>query len=272
MIDKILQLEGEALEIQKIQTDHRLKLIDFWNIKEGSKVLEIGCGQGDTLVALAFVVGENGFVHGVDIASENYGAPETLGQARQRLMKSEIGNNIKIDFNFDVMKEECEFLENEFDYIVLSHCIWYLSDYDELVNILKKIKPWGKQLCLAEWDPCVDKPEQLNHLKAVTIQATCESFKMHTISNVRTMIYPSEIEKATIESGWIVTDTTSIYSPQMQDGKWEVNTAINLYPDAINQLDNMPNKLKSLLLAQIEELKSNRGNKPMGVFGLVAKK
>ncbi|WP_313894079.1 methyltransferase domain-containing protein [Psychrobacillus sp.] len=48
------------------------------NITEGSKVLEIGCGQGDTTAALAYLVGDTGFVHGIDIASPNYRSPVTL--------------------------------------------------------------------------------------------------------------------------------------------------------------------------------------------------
>lgn len=31
--------------IQYIQTEHRMKLGLFWGIQEGSRVLEIGCGQ-----------------------------------------------------------------------------------------------------------------------------------------------------------------------------------------------------------------------------------
>jgi len=44
---------NESMEdIQRTQTDHRLKLVQFWGIKEGSRVLEIGCGQGDTTAIL----------------------------------------------------------------------------------------------------------------------------------------------------------------------------------------------------------------------------
>lgn len=275
MIEKIMQAfhyEGKSLEIQKIQTAHRLKLIDFWKIKEGSRVLEIGCGQGDTLAALAFTVGKAGVVHGVDIADENYGAPETLGQAREKLMQSEFGKNIQIDFNFDVMSNKNIFSENEFDYIVLSHCIWYLSDYNTLVNLLKHIRPWGKQLCIAEWNPSINKSEQLYHLKAVTIQAICESFKTSSLSNVRTMFYPNEIEKAVSKSGWFKSNSTNIYSPDMQDGIWEVGTALNFYVNEILQLSDMPDKLKHLLLAQIEELRNSDNIKPLSIYCLISSK
>ncbi|MEW8988050.1 MAG: methyltransferase domain-containing protein [Bacillus sp. (in: firmicutes)] len=82
-------------EIQKIQTEHRLKLVEFWGIKEGERVLEIGCGQGDTTAVLAYMVGEKGQVHGVDLASPNYGAPITLGDSMKHLQKSQLGKQLK---------------------------------------------------------------------------------------------------------------------------------------------------------------------------------
>ncbi|MBW9235691.1 class I SAM-dependent methyltransferase, partial [Leptospira santarosai] len=60
--------------IQSIQTQHRLKLAEVWGIKDGKRVLEIGCGQGDTTAVLAYLVGDKGFVHGIDIAPTNYGS------------------------------------------------------------------------------------------------------------------------------------------------------------------------------------------------------
>ena len=47
------------------QMDHRLQLLNFWDIMPGSRVLELGCGQGDCTVPLADAVGENGHVDAV---------------------------------------------------------------------------------------------------------------------------------------------------------------------------------------------------------------
>ena len=129
--------------VQRIQTDHRLKLAEFWDIKNGSKVLEIGCGQGDTTAVLAFLVGEKGFVQGVDIASPDYGSPLTIGESISYLKKSPIGNRIKIDFNMDILSPTIEFPENHFDLIVLSHSSWYLKSAEELHAILNKLRKWG---------------------------------------------------------------------------------------------------------------------------------
>lgn len=64
-----------------MQLQHRLELVAAFGIQKGMRVLEIGCGQGDTTVAIADAVGESGSVVAIDIASLDYGAPLTLGQA-----------------------------------------------------------------------------------------------------------------------------------------------------------------------------------------------
>jgi predicted methyltransferase len=60
--------------IQHSQTLHRLVLLQHWNIHTGSRVLELGCGQGDCTTVLAYAVGEQGRVVAVDPAELDYGA------------------------------------------------------------------------------------------------------------------------------------------------------------------------------------------------------
>lgn len=60
--------------IQHSQTVHRLVLLQHWDIHASSKVLELGCGQGDCTTVLAHVVGEQGSVVAVDPAELTYGA------------------------------------------------------------------------------------------------------------------------------------------------------------------------------------------------------
>lgn len=152
MIDRIINVYADGDEdmrqTQRIQTAHRLKLIEAWGIQEGDHVLEIGCGQGDTTVALAFSVGETGFVHGVDIAPGSYGAPETLEQARERIRNSSIGGRVQIDFDFDITRDGQSFAKKQFDCVVLSHCLWYFSSFDELVSILSEARKYAKSCVL----------------------------------------------------------------------------------------------------------------------------
>lgn len=62
------------------QIEHRIKLVSFWSIIPGSRVLEIGCGQGDCTIALADAVGENGHVDAVDPGAPDYGMLSIYGE------------------------------------------------------------------------------------------------------------------------------------------------------------------------------------------------
>jgi predicted methyltransferase len=65
--------DASHFEIQCSQTAHRLKLIEKWKIRPGSRLLELGCGQGDCTTALASAVGDQGTVVALDPASLDYG-------------------------------------------------------------------------------------------------------------------------------------------------------------------------------------------------------
>jgi len=58
--------------------DHRQQLIRSWGIPPGSKVVEIGPGQGDFTIALADAVGPTGRVFAVDPAPLDYGMAQYL--------------------------------------------------------------------------------------------------------------------------------------------------------------------------------------------------
>ncbi|WOV87493.1 class I SAM-dependent methyltransferase [Sporosarcina oncorhynchi] len=260
-------------EIQRVQTEHRMKLVDFWAIKEGARVLEIGCGQGDTTAALAYTVGEKGFVHGIDIAPADYGAPITLGEARNHLLKSQIGSQVKIDFNVDVLAEEVDFPPMSFDHIVFSHCAFYLRSADELSDILTKARKWGKRLCFAEWDTRIQRIEQQPHLLAVLIQSHYECFKESSLANVRTLFTPADILQITRKSGWTVTVDRVIHSPELQDGRWEVEMTLAEYEGEIDRLKQISDKVKSLLHSEVELLKAaneKEAVEPLSVFAFVA--
>lgn len=265
-------MSGDA-NIQKIQTEHRLKLAQFWGIKEGHKVLEIGCGQGDTTAVLAHLVGESGFVHGIDIASPDYGAPATLGESADYLKKSKLGNRLKIDFEVDVLSPDIDFPEKAFDVIVISHCSWYFKSFEELTEVLKKMKRWSKQLCYAEWDAEIKKIEQYPHFLAIQIQAQYECFKETSLSNVRTFVTPSDIRRIAENAGWAIVNEESVYSPDLQDARWEIDHTLSEYPIELEEIDRLPIKLKSLIKSQVSLLEAslkNNGVKPLSTYVFIA--
>jgi SAM-dependent methyltransferase len=259
--------------IQRLQTEHRMKLAEFWGIKEGSKVLEIGCGQGDTTAVLAYLVGEKGFVQGIDIATPEYGSPITIGDSIDFLKKSELGHRIKVDFEIDIQSTEVNYPEGYFDYVILSHSSWYLNSSEELLAILRKLKKWGKTLCFAEWDIRIQSDQQLPHFLSVLIQAQYECFKQNSNSNVRTLFTPMDLLEISQEAGWNIVDETSIYSSNLQDGEWEVKQTLTDYQNELNSIDHMPIKLHTLIKSEILLLKDSLKKgpiKPMPTFSFIA--
>ncbi|MGG0662779.1 class I SAM-dependent methyltransferase [Viridibacillus arvi] len=250
-----MAIYGNDSTIQKIQTAHRLKLAQFWSIKKGMRVLEIGCGQGDTTAVLAHLVGEEGFVHGIDVAAADYGSPITLGEATRHLKASKLGAQIQINLATDVIVDEIDFPEQSFDIVVLSHCSWYFQSAEQLAAVLKKARKWGKTLCFAEWDARVTNIEQYPHFLAVLIQAQYEVFKETSISNIRTLFTAEDIKKIIQQTGWKIQKENIIYSPELQDGEWEVDFTIQDYASELMAVDYIPEKLVLLLQSEILILK-----------------
>lgn len=269
-IVKCMPPHGSDSNIQRVQTEHRLKLTDFWDITEGSRVLEIGCGQGDTTAVLAYLVGETGFVHGIDIASPNYGSPVTLGDSIDFIKSSKLGKRIHVDFETDILSPKFDFTENSFDFIVLSHCSWYLKSSEEFLNILKKINKWGKTLCFAEWDTRVTTSEQIPHFLSVLTQAQYECFKEDSNLNVRTLFTPKDIQILTESAGWQIVSEKTIDSSHLQDGRWEVEQTLSNY-----QLDlSLPTKFNELIQSQISLLEAAINTttiKSMSTYSFLAK-
>lgn len=131
---KCMKIIGDDT-IQRTQLTHRIELVKTFQVKKGMKVLEIGCGQGDTTVVLADAVGETGQIVAIDIASPEYGAPITLGEAAETISQSPLGQ--RIDFHFETDFLQMAF-DEKFDVIVLSHCSWYFESIELLKNYLQK--------------------------------------------------------------------------------------------------------------------------------------
>ncbi|GAA3406805.1 class I SAM-dependent methyltransferase [Paenibacillus hodogayensis] len=260
-------VEGAA--IQRIQTAHRLKLAEFWGVGKGQRILEIGCGQGDTTAVLAYLTGETGLVHGIDIASPDYGSPSTLGEAAERLKQSPLGERIRIDFETDPSSPDVRFSDHSFDCVVLSHCSWYFQSAEQLADVFKRAREWGNKLLFAEWDARIAHPEQYPHLLAVLIQAQYEAWKKESISNVRTLFTPNQLRALAEAAGWTVVAEDSVYSPQLQDGEWEVAYTLQQHRAELTAIERLPSRLTTLMEAEIELLDAaqrQHGIKPLSSY------
>ena len=265
--------DPQNAEIQEVQTAHRLRIARAWDIREGERILEIGCGQGDMTAVLAHLAGPEGFVHGIDIGPESYGAPYTLGQAAAVLSASPLGGRIRMDFSTDVLSPELTFGKSTFDRVVLAHSSWYMDSRETLEQILKQAKEWAPKLSVAEWDVRIGDIGQYAHLLSVLIQAQLEAFKTDSMSNIRTMFAADDLREIARSAGWHISDEHVLTAERMQDGEWEAAYVLQNLETDIVQLSGLPTALGPLLLSQqalLRDAAERHGIRPLDVFAFSA--
>lgn len=240
-------------DVQLSQTRFRMSLVDSWGITEGQRVLEIGCGQGDTTLVLANAVGPAGSILAVDIAEPTYGAPATLGESAEAIKNSALGDRIEFRFGFNPL--EAEFAASSFDAVVLAHCSWYFPSLEVLAELLAKVARWTSKLCLSDWDLIPQSLDALPHLLAVLIQGQVEAFKSDSVANVRTPYSRATLFEILDRNGWTASREQILDSSDLDDGRWEVDACSRDMMREIGALD-VPDKFHKLIASQVQILQS----------------
>ncbi|KAH6629541.1 S-adenosyl-L-methionine-dependent methyltransferase [Boeremia exigua] len=219
--------------IQHTQTLHRLALLQHWNIHKGSKILELGCGQGDCTTVLASAVGEQGEVVAVDPAELEYGSPYTLGQAQSHISQGPLAKQITW-----VQQSPLEYLSSipspsmtearPFDATVLAHCLWYFPSPSLILDTFRALKQYSKRLLLAEWALVATEPAAQPHVLAALAQAALECRKPTSTSNVRTVLGPKRLTELALAAGWQLENEVRVPSGEgLLDGQWEVSACLS---------------------------------------------
>lgn len=106
------------------------------NLKNGEKILDIGCGSGKRLIPYAKVVGKTGLAFGVDISEE------LLKKSEEAAKKAKVSVRVKKCG----MEELAEALgKDRFDAIASSFAIYYSKDIDKTVSdIYSLLKEGGR--------------------------------------------------------------------------------------------------------------------------------
>ncbi len=212
--------------VQAGQTRFRMTLVRDWQIAPGARVLEIGCGQGDTTAVLADAVGAAGRVTAVDPADPGYGAPVTLGESTHVLAEGPLGGRIEFRVPFDALDPANAFPDDAFDVVVLALCTWYFASLDEIAETLRRVRPWAPRLCLAEWELEPLELGQAGHLLAVLIRSRTEAGGHSSDANVRTPYTRGRLHELLGAAGWQVARETLVDTSELDDGRWEIESCL----------------------------------------------
>lgn len=223
------------LAVEGPQAEHRIKLVNIWRIPPGSRILEIGCGQGTTTAVLAEAVGLTGHVDAVDAGRPDYGSPTTLAQAQEHLSKSAIGDRISWHF-----ADPIDFLaanaEKTWDYVVFVHSIWYFDSPATLTKMLGAVKGRATSLLVAEYALKATEKNALPHVLASVARATLEAHNKASEANIRCLSSPGAITDAANENAWTLDEETFLVPEAgLLDGHWETGTVKS--PDFLKEIE-----------------------------------
>ncbi len=113
------------------------KLIERSGIKQGMKVLDLGCGSGAFTVDTARVVGENGKVYALDVE------PKMLKQLEKKLAKPE-NQDIKNIETINKSAYELPFDDNFLDVVYMVTVLQEIPDKQRaLKEVIRVLKPGG---------------------------------------------------------------------------------------------------------------------------------
>jgi SAM-dependent methyltransferase len=115
--------------------------------RPGDRVVDIGCGFGDTALQLSELVGPDGSVLGVDVA------PRFIEAARH-----EAGATGTANVRFEVMDVQARAFVDTFDYAFSRFgTMFFASPVAALRNVRRALVPDGR-LCFVVWRQKVDNP------------------------------------------------------------------------------------------------------------------
>ncbi|KAI6253972.1 hypothetical protein MCOR27_006618 [Pyricularia oryzae] len=216
-----------APDIEIAQAEHRITLINRWGIGPGHRVLEIGCGQGNTTAVLAEAVGETGSVDAVDPAPPDYGAPFTLAQAQAHISASAVGDRVTWH-NADpvaFLRSSSGSATATWDVAVLAHSVWYFASSAVLAETLRALRGRAARLCVAEYALRASEAAAAPHVLAAVARGVLECQSAESTANIRSPLSPDAIAAIAAGAGWTVERQGMVVpGPGLLDGHWEAGS------------------------------------------------
>ncbi|GLA66761.1 hypothetical protein AtubIFM54640_009345 [Aspergillus tubingensis] len=229
LLSSYLHDEKARTSIVEPNFQHRLALTQAWDIAQGSRVLDIGCGQGESSLVLALINGSHGQITAIDTAPPDYGGPYTVEQSQKHIQASTLGQRIQFLCTDTAGLLSQPTSTDKFDAAVLCHSLWYFPDRASIAQVFQLLADAKvRYLCLAEYGFRASRPAQVPHILAARAQAQYHSLRKSAATgarepNVRSALTPEELLDVAHETGWREKRSGYIQpDSQLWDGHWEV--------------------------------------------------
>lgn len=159
---------------------HRLALTKAWSIEPGQRVLDIGCGQGESCLAVALDLGPSGHVTGIDTAAPDYGTPFTIKESQEFVQKSVLGS--RISFNQTDAASLLQAPDHPtFDAASLCHSLWYFPTRESVFSLFQTLATAKiSRIYLAEYAFQASNDTQIPHVLAAKAFALFNLYKTPT--------------------------------------------------------------------------------------------
>ncbi|KAK6814602.1 Methyltransferase ustM [Aspergillus parasiticus] len=211
---------------------HRLLIADAWGITPGQRILDIGCGQGESCLVLALLVGPSGHITGIDIAQPEYGSPYTVKESHDYVRKSELGPRITFlradtpSFLRDLHRPAREV----FDSVALFHSLWYFPNPQSVYDLFRTlaVDAQAPRVYLCEYSYEISLEEQNVHALAAQTQRLFYRYRRPRApgdleQNVRAGLDQASILEAARGAGYrVIRDGKITPDPSFLEGHFEV--------------------------------------------------
>lgn len=228
LLQNFLYDENLKTRIYVPRFQQRLSIIDAWSIARGSCILDIGCGQGESALALALQLGPDARISAIDPAPHEYGAPFTVGECHEHISATPLGQQIRF------MRTDAASLQSstglDFHAAALCLSLWYFPTTGSVAVLFETLAAAGvPRLYLAEYDFTSALLTQQPHVLAARAQALFHTRKQPSAvpdpkePNVRAALEVSDIKEAASVAGFNIAREGHITpAPEMLEGHFEV--------------------------------------------------
>jgi ubiquinone/menaquinone biosynthesis C-methylase UbiE len=179
----------------------RLAITSEWNIGAGKRVLDIGCGQGESSVTLALQLGPTSHITGIDTARPDYGGPYTVAQSHEYIGRTVVGqqiNFLRTDAAtlFQTLNQPAS---DVFDGAALCHSLWYFPDQAAVYELFQTLALAGmERVYIAEYAFEASLQAQTPHVLAARAQALFHAYKTPREAGTKTLNVRAAPDKNTV--------------------------------------------------------------------------